>query len=108
MREIRQFRQLHRTVAPLILLPLTITVLTGVAYRIGKSWLGLSKEQVHILMVIHEGEYFGASLEPFYVLLNGLGLLWMLVTGGVLLWQNISRSGWFLQLISARQESSGE
>jgi hypothetical protein len=104
--DIKRFRQFHRTVAPLVLLPLTITVFTGVAYRLGKSWLGLSKEQVHILMVIHEGEYLGATLEPFYVLFNALGLLWMLITGGVILWQNISKSDWFRRLISWRQKTS--
>jgi hypothetical protein len=29
---IRQFRQLHRTVAPIVLLPLMMIVLTGIAY----------------------------------------------------------------------------
>ena len=61
-------------------------------YRLSKDWLGLSRDQVHFLMTLHEGEYLGSTLEPFYVLLNGLGLLWMLGTGGVMAWQNISRS----------------
>ena len=106
--DIRQFRTLHRKVAPIVLLPLTFTVFTGVFYRLGKSWLGLNRDQLHFLMVIHEGEYFGETLEPLYVLLNGLGLLWMLGTGCVILWQNISRSNWFRQLISARQEVSDD
>ena len=65
-----------------------ITILTGVVYRLGKSWFGLSRDQVHFLMIIHEGEYLGPTLEPIYVLLNGLGLLWMLVTGGIMLIQS--------------------
>ncbi|HEY9889059.1 MAG TPA: hypothetical protein V6D02_11705 [Candidatus Obscuribacterales bacterium] len=85
-------RQLHRTVAPIVLLPLLITVTTGVTYRLSKDWLGLSRDQVHFLMTLHEGEYLGPALEPFYVLLNGLGLVWMLVTGGVMVWQNWRRS----------------
>ncbi|NEQ46364.1 MAG: PepSY domain-containing protein [Leptolyngbya sp. SIOISBB] len=85
-------RKLHRTVAPIVLLPLLITVTTGMIYRLSKDWLGLSRDQVHFLMTLHEGEYLGPNLEPFYVLLNGLGLLWMLGTGGVMVWQNISRS----------------
>ena len=85
----RQFRQLHRTVAPIVLLPIFITVLTGVTYRLGKSWFGLSRDQVHFLMVLHEGEYLGQTLEPVYVLLNGLGLLWMLITGSMMVWQNL-------------------
>lgn len=94
----RLFRKLHQTVAPIVLLPLLITVTTGVVYRLGKSWFGLSRDQVHFLMVIHEGEYLGQTLEPLYVLFNGLGLLWMLMTGSVMVWQNISKSKSFRQL----------
>jgi hypothetical protein len=90
--DLRQFRKLHQTVAPIVLLPLLLTVLTGVTYRLGKSWFGLSKEQVHWLMTVHEGEYLGQTLEPVYVLLNGLGALWMLVTGAVMVWQNLSKT----------------
>jgi len=82
-------RKLHLTIAPVVILPLLITVSTGVIYRISKDWFGLSRNQVHFLMVLHEGEYFGKTLEPVYVLLNGLGLLWMLVTGGAMLLQNL-------------------
>lgn len=77
----RLLRNLHRTIAPIVILPLLITILTGVTYRLGKSWFGLTRDQVHWLMVIHEGEYLGQFLEPIYVLLNGLGALFMLVTG---------------------------
>lgn len=100
---LRQFRKLHQTVAPIVLLPLLITVLSGVTYRLGKSWLGLSRDQVHWLMVLHEGEYLGQALEPLYVLLNGLGLLWMLITGSVMVGQNLTRSPWFRQLRSLIQ-----
>ncbi len=88
---LRQFRQLHQTVAPFVILPLSITILTGVTYRLAKSWFGLSREQVHWLMTLHEAEYLGQIGEPIYVLLNGLGALWMLVTGSVMVWQNLSR-----------------
>ncbi len=87
-----QLRKLHRTVAPIVLLPLLVTMITGVTYRLSKDWFGLSRDQVHFLMSIHEGEYLGHTLEPFYVFFNGLGLLWMLVTGGVILVQNLRRS----------------
>ncbi len=93
-----KFRTLHATIAPFVFLPLLVTVCTGVAYRLGKSWLGLSRDQVHVLMVIHEGEYLGSVLEPVYVLLNGLGLLWMLATGGIMAYQNVRRSRWWRKL----------
>ncbi|MGF1458474.1 MAG: PepSY domain-containing protein [Leptolyngbyaceae cyanobacterium] len=85
-------RKLHRTFAPFVLLPLLVTVFTGVTYRLAKDWFGLSRDQVHVLMTIHEGEYLGSTLEPLYVLLNGLGLLWMLATGGIMVWQNLRKS----------------
>lgn len=87
----QSFRKWHRTIAPIVLLPLLVTVFTGVTYRISKDWLGLSRDRVHFLMVLHEGEYLGHRLETVYVLLNGLGLLWMLVTGGVMLFQNLKK-----------------
>ena len=75
------FRKLHKILAPIVFLPLFVTTITGIAYRLGRNWFGLSKDQAHILMVIHEAEYLGEDIRPFYVLLNGIGLIWMLVTG---------------------------
>lgn len=77
----KTFRKFHRIVAPFVFLPLFVTVITGVAYRLGRNWFGLSKDQAHFLMVIHEAEYLGDNIKPFYVLLNGIGLMWMLITG---------------------------
>lgn len=78
-------RELHRALAPWVLMPLLITMTTGVSYRLARDWFGCSREQVHWLMVMHEGEWMGSSLEPVFVLLNALGLLWMLVTGASIL-----------------------
>jgi hypothetical protein len=88
----QKIRQWHAIMAPVVLAPLIVTVTTGVTYRLSKDWFGLSRDQVHFLMSIHEGEYLGHTLEPFYVLLNGLGLLWMLGTGGFMATQNIRRT----------------
>ena len=78
-------RELHRSLAPWVLMPLLVTMTTGVSYRLARDWFGCSREQVHWLMVMHEGEWMGSSLEPVFVLLNALGLLWMLVTGAAIL-----------------------
>ena len=80
----QKFRQLHRIVAPIVFLPLFVTVITGVAFRLSRNWFGLSKDQAHILLVIHEAGYLGDDIKPFYVLLNGIGLIWMLITGIVM------------------------
>ncbi len=86
-----QARRLHGAMAPLVLTPLALTVLSGMAYRLLKDWGGLGRDQVHWLMVLHEGEWLGPAAEPLYVLLNGLGLLWMLTSGGLLLLQKWQR-----------------
>ena len=80
-----QVRALHRRFAPLVVLPLLVTVTTGVTYRLARDWFGVDKDNVHWLMTVHEGEWLGPTLEPVVVLLNALGLLWMLVTGVTLL-----------------------
>lgn len=79
------YRRLHGLIAPVVLTPLLLTVCTGMAYRLLKDWAGLSNDQVHLLMVLHEGEWLGSWFKSVYVLLNGLGLLWMLATGAGML-----------------------
>lgn len=67
------------------MLPLLVTVVSGVSYRLARDWFGFSCEQVHWLMTLHEGEWLGPTLEPVVVFLNALGLVWMLLTGGTML-----------------------
>ena len=78
-------RELHQRIAPFVLLPLFVTVCSGVGYRLARDWFGASREQVHWLMTLHEGEWLGPTLEPVVVLMNAFGLLWMLITGLALL-----------------------
>ena len=78
-------RELHQRIAPFVLLPLFVTVCSGVSYRLARDWFGASREQVHWLMTLHEGEWLGPTLEPVVVLMNAVGLLWMLITGLALL-----------------------
>jgi len=82
--------------APFVLLPLLLTVATGVGYRLLRDWGGLDRDGAHGLMALHEGEWlrawFGPTGETLYVLLNGLGLLWMLASGAGLLVQRWRRA----------------
>lgn len=73
------FRKYHRTLAIIISLPLAVTTLTGIAVTIIREWLigtGLSSS---LLLSIHTGEVF--HLQAIYPILNGLGLIGLLVTG---------------------------
>ena len=84
----QRLRQAHAVIAPFVLLPLALTVATGVGYRVLRDWAGLGRDQAHILMVLHEGEWLkqwvGPQGETLYVLANGAGLVWMLITGAAM------------------------
>ncbi|MEG4850389.1 PepSY domain-containing protein [Microcoleus sp. B5-D4] len=75
------FRKLHRQVAPIIFIPLLLSALTGVTYRLAQSWFGIEDDAAEIFMVIHQGSYLGKELRPFYVLLLALGVIGLIVTG---------------------------
>jgi hypothetical protein len=79
--KIVDFRTLHRKISPFIFLPLLLSALTGVGYRVGRNWFGLSDEFGEFMMTLHVGEFLGQSLSPVYVLLTGLGLVATIVSG---------------------------
>lgn len=75
---LRAFRKYHRTLAIIACLPLIITVISGVGYTIMDEWfdqgeIGRFLLSLHTFEIIH--------LEKIYPLLNGIGLIGLLVTG---------------------------
>ena len=80
----RTLRKLHRFIAPIIFIPLFATGFTGISYRVAKSWFGASDKLGYLLMYIHQGTFLGKELRVLYVLLNGLGLIAMLISGIVM------------------------
>ncbi len=75
----RAFRKHHRTLAIVLCLPLLMTILTGMATTMSAEWslnLGVSRS---FILKLHTGEIF--HLQGFYPILNGLGLLGLLITG---------------------------
>ena len=67
MKFLSNSRQFHKALAPWVFLPLFISSITGLLYRISKDLLGYSREQVHWLMSLHEGEWLGDNGELIYV-----------------------------------------
>ena len=83
----RTFRKYHRVLAPILFLPLALTVSTGMLATVVGEWhLGAGLVSRSFLMSLHTGEIFG--LAAIYPILNGIGLVGMLITG-------ISLSGLF-------------
>jgi len=89
----RLFRKYHRWIALILCLPLFTTVLSGMGYTIANEWLhqdGLGE----FLMRIHTFEIL--KLGRIFPILNGVGLLGLLITG-------ISMSGLFRKRSEPRQ-----
>lgn len=74
-------RRWHRVAGLVLMLPLTATAVTGIAYRFGEAWFKIPEETGDFLMMIHQGSWLGKPFTPFYVLLLGAGLAYLLGTG---------------------------
>jgi len=84
----KAFRKYHRIIGIIVCVPLLLTVLTGMLATVVKEWpinIGLSSR---LMLEIHTGEIF--HLQAIYPILNGFGLIGLLVTG-------MSMSGLFNQ-----------
>lgn len=86
-RKSSQFRQFHRAIAPLMALPLILTVITGSVYQV----TDLSGHGADWLLEMHKGNFGILKLETIYPFLNALGLLALLVTG-ISMWLQMQRS----------------
>ena len=73
----RLFRKYHRWLAIAFALPLLLTIVTKIAFPIAKSLH--QRELARFLVHLHTLETFG--LEEVFPIINGIGLLGLLVTG---------------------------
>lgn len=73
--------RLHRRAAPILYLPLLVTSVTGVVYRVGRNRFGLSEEVGTWMLRLHDGRALSDRLAPLYVLCVGIGLITLLATG---------------------------
>ncbi len=70
---------LHHIVAPIMLLPLLMTTITGTVYQIVD--LAGKKHGFKWLLHWHKGDFGVVNLEVIYPFLNALGLFILLFTG---------------------------
>jgi uncharacterized iron-regulated membrane protein len=75
----KQLRKIHRSLAPIMLAPIVLTLVTGTAYQMFD--LAGQGDGVDWLLDIHKGNFGVLDLQIIYPFLNALGLLVLAVTG---------------------------
>ncbi len=87
-RQLQKLKQLHAFIAPIVIIPIILTLITGSIYQ-GFDLAGKGGS-VDWLLDIHKGHFGPVNLEAIYPFLNALGLLFMAVTGGSM-WLELRR-----------------
>lgn len=78
-----RLRQLHRALVPVMVLPLLLTLTTGVLFQFAVA--SDRADDFIWLLELHRGKFGQINLDLIYPFLNALGLLTLLITG-VLMW----------------------
>ncbi|AFY69252.1 hypothetical protein Pse7367_0952 [Thalassoporum mexicanum PCC 7367] len=74
-----QIRRLHSLIAPFMLLPILLTLLTGTVFQF--AVITGNAEGFLWLLDLHRGKFGQINLEMVYPFLNALGLLVLAITG---------------------------
>lgn len=75
----KYLRQFHKFLAPIMLLPLVLTAITGATYQMFD--LAHQETSVPWLLALHKGHFGILNLTNIYPFLNALGLIILAVTG---------------------------
>ncbi len=86
-------RPLHRRLSPWLAAPLILFAVTGMTYRIGRSWFGMSKDVGHQVLDFHTGMALGKGASLAYTSIVGLGLMALVISGAALLWKSRAKQG---------------
>ncbi len=84
-----KIRQLHRILAPIMVIPILFTVITGVMYQIAE--LGGFEDQVRFIIHWHKGNFYYIDFQKSFPFLNGLGSIVLAITG-LQMWFKTRRS----------------
>ncbi|MGA0198604.1 MAG: PepSY domain-containing protein [Prochlorotrichaceae cyanobacterium] len=79
----KKLRQLHRFIAPIMVLPILLTAITGSVFQFAE--MTGHEDTFEWLLELHKGDFGILNLESIYPFLNALGLL-VLGATGVFLW----------------------
>ena len=64
-----------RVIALISIIPVTVCVETGIAYRLGTDWFNISDSQTALVLAIHSGMFLGNIPSISYILVTGSGLI---------------------------------
>ncbi len=77
-----RLRQLHASLAPIMILPLLLTLITGSLFQIAS--VSGNGGEFYWLLEFHKGKFGLINLEKIYPFLNATGLLTMVITGSLM------------------------
>ncbi len=72
-------------------MPLILLAITGLSYRLGRSWFGMDRETGGKILDLHSAEFLGGPLSVIYLLAVAVGLLALIGAGVAMLFQRGSR-----------------
>ena len=78
-------RQLHRSLAPIMIVPVLLTLITGFVYQVVD--LAGRGDDFDWLLDWHKGHFGVLNLETIYPFLNAAGLLFLAITGILMWWR---------------------
>ena len=84
--KIRKLRRLHGVLAPIMFLPLLLTLITGSLFQV--AVITNRADDFLWLLELHRGKFGRFNLELIFPFLNSFGLL-MLVITGIIIWLKI-------------------
>ena len=68
-----------RIIGLILTIPLAVCVETGLAYRLGTDWLGMSGIETAGFLSVHGGSFFAKPLDIFYLLAVSTALISLLI-----------------------------
>ena len=74
-------RHFHRKLSPWLLPSLLLVAITGLVYRIGRTWFGMSKDMGGKVLHLHTGAWFGETGSVVYTIFLGSALLFLVISG---------------------------
>ena len=85
-----RLRQLHKALVPFMVLPLLLTLTTGLLFQFAVA--GDRASDFLWLLDLHRGKFGQINLEFVYPIFNALGLLTLVVTGSIMWLQSPTKN----------------